>query len=74
MINRNKTKRLCTIFYWEKFNPTKKEFLIVVDIEEIIIRKGIEYIKNPLNVFILLKVHTISLIIIIKFRFGILNV
>ena len=40
----------------EKYNPTEKDLLIVVDIDEILTREGIEYIKNnPPNHFKFIK-------------------
>lgn len=40
----------------EKYNPTEKDILIVVDIDEILTREGIEYIKkNPPNNFYFIK-------------------
>ena len=36
----------------ENYNPTEKDLLIVVDIDEILTREGIEYIKNYLKLLL----------------------
>ena len=39
-------------FIEEKYNPTEKDILIIADIDEILTREGIKYIKkNPPNIF-----------------------
>ena len=70
---REASQRDTSIKYIEEhYNPTEKDLLIVVDIDEILTREGIQYImKNPPKIFIILKVICISHIIIIKLKIGI---
>ena len=51
-IRERKQRDYAKTYIKEKYNPTEKDLLIVVDIDEILTREGIEYIiNNPPNNF-----------------------
>ena len=62
-------------FIEEYYNPTEKDLLIVVDMDEILTKEGIKYIKKiHLIILNLYKALIIFHIIIIKFMIGIKDI